>query len=255
MWTENKELKEMSEIVFDLFFPRRCPICDDIVPSFAYSKGKIVRGGLIHRECAQKPRLVKGATCMKCGKPLIKTEEDEEYCLDCKKHGHYFDRGFSLFEYRSISGSIYRFKYEGRREYSDYYADITAKRLGKRLKNLGIEAIIPVPMYDRKRSDRGYNQAEVYSEKLSERLGIPTCPDVIKRVKSTVPMKGLDARARRNNLKKAFNIVRNDVKFKCILIIDDIYTTGSTVDEIAHEFRMTGVDRIYVLTLAIGQTT
>ena len=78
---------------------------------------------------------------------------------------------------------------------------------------------------------------------------------MIVRVRETAPMKGLDARTRRNNLKKAFNIVRNDVKFRCILIIDDIYTTGSTVDEIAHEFRMTGTDRIYVLTLAIGQTT
>ena len=110
-------------------------------------------------------------------------------------------------------------------------------------------------MYEKKKNDRGYNQAEVYAERLSKRFGIPTYVNVIKRVKNTVPMKGLDAGARRNNLKKAFNIVRNDVKFKCILIIDDIYTTGSTVDEIAHEFCMTGTDRIYVLTLAIGQTT
>jgi len=68
-------------------------------------------------------------------------------------------------------------------------------------------------------------------------------------------MKELDARGRRNNLKKAFIIAKNDVKFKCVLIIDDIYTTGSTIDEIAHEFQMAGVDRIYFLTLAIGQTT
>ena len=68
-------------------------------------------------------------------------------------------------------------------------------------------------------------------------------------------MKQLDVRGRRNNLKKAFNITRNDVKFKCILIIDDIYTTGSTIDEIAHEFRVAGVKKIYFLSLAIGQTT
>ena len=68
-------------------------------------------------------------------------------------------------------------------------------------------------------------------------------------------MKELDARGRRNNLKKAFNITRNDVKFKCILIIDDIYTTGSTIDEIAHEFLMAGVEKVYFLTLSIGQTT
>ncbi|MCR4756233.1 MAG: ComF family protein, partial [Butyrivibrio sp.] len=65
----------------------------------------------------------------------------------------------------------------------------------------------------------------------------------------------LDALGRRNNLKKAFIIAKNDVKFKCVLIIDDIYTTGSTIDEIAHEFQMAGVDQVYFLTLAIGQTT
>ena len=68
-------------------------------------------------------------------------------------------------------------------------------------------------------------------------------------------MKELDKRGRRNNLKRAFNITRNDVKFKSILIVDDIYTTGSTIDAIAQEFQRTGVERIYFLTLAIGQTT
>ena len=97
--------------------------------------------------------------------------------------------------------------------------------------------------------------AEVFAKKLSKELEIPMYPDVIVRNRSTLPMKQLDVRGRRNNLKKAFNIARNDVKFKCILIIDDIYTTGSTIDEIAHEFRMAGVQKIYCLTLAIGQTT
>jgi predicted amidophosphoribosyltransferase len=78
---------------------------------------------------------------------------------------------------------------------------------------------------------------------------------IIRRVKDTVPMKELDALRRRNNLKKAFIIPQNEVKYKCVLIIDDIYTTGSTIDEIAHEFRVAGVQRIYFLTLAIGQTT
>lgn len=255
MLIDKKELKETRDIVFDFLFPRRCPVCDGIVPSFTWSKGEIVRGGLVHEGCHKRLRFIKGPTCMKCGKPLMEYEKDEEYCRDCNKHRHYFDRGYSVLEYRSISGSIYRFKYEGRREYAEFYSEITVRKLGKRLRKLGIEALIPVPTYKKKQRDRGYNQAEVYAERLSEKLAIPVAKDVIVRVRETAPMKGLDARTRRNNLKKAFNIVRNDVKFRCILIIDDIYTTGSTVDEIAHEFRMTGTDRIYVLTLAIGQTT
>ena len=110
-------------------------------------------------------------------------------------------------------------------------------------------------MYEDKEIKRGYNQADVLAKALSHELGIPCYSDVIKRVRDTQPMKELDVRGRRNNLKKAFNIAQNDVKFKCTLIIDDIYTTGSTIDEIAHEFRIAGVRKVYCLTLAIGQTT
>ena len=92
-------------------------------------------------------------------------------------------------------------------------------------------------------------------EEILSELGIPVCEELVTRARNTAPMKELDARGRRNNLKKAFIIAKNDVKFKCVLIIDDIYTTGSTIDEIAHEFRMAGVEKIYCLTLAIGQTT
>ena len=110
-------------------------------------------------------------------------------------------------------------------------------------------------MYRRKAAERGYNQAEVYARKVSEILDIPMCADLIQRSRNTLPMKNLDVRGRRNNLKKAFNIQRNDVKFKCILIIDDIYTTGSTIDEIARLLRLAGAEKVYFLTLAIGQTT
>ncbi len=238
---------QVIESFLNLIYPRHCPVCDNVLK---YSECK----ELIHEECKEKIKYVSGPVCMKCGKPL-KKDETSEYCGDCMNTKHRFKRGFSVFNYRSIAGSIYKFKYLGRQEYADFYAKETEKRLGKKLKSLGIDAIIPVPMYEEKEYKRGYNQAGVYAKKLSKRIKIPVFDDVIVRTKQTRPMKELDVRGRRNNLKKAFNIIRNDVKFKCILIIDDIYTTGSTIDEIAHEFQMAGVKEIYFLTLAIGQTT
>ena len=237
----------------DFLYPRRCPVCDGVVPAFEIRDGRIRRAGLIHRSCRRKIEYVRGATCAKCGKPL--SDDTLEYCADCSRTRHNFDRGYSVFAYRSISGSIYRFKYMGRREYADFYGRETARLLGRKLKALGIDAIVPVPMYSKKEKTRGYNQAAVYARAVSGELGIPVCEGLVRRVRDTAPMKELDARGRRNNLKKAFIIAENDVKFKCVLIIDDIYTTGSTIDEIAHEFRVAGVDRIYCLTLAIGQTT
>lgn len=225
-------------------YPRHCPICDELVKN----------GELVHSECQKKVRLISGSKCMKCGKQLG-MGNDSEYCSDCVRIKHRFERNFGVFQYRSISGSIYKFKYMGRQEYADYYARVTAKKLSKKIKQLGVEAIIPVPMYSGKKKQRGYNQAEVYAKKLARELRIEYRDDIIVRARPTLPMKELDARGRRINLKKAFNIVRNDVKFKCILIIDDIYTTGSTIDEIAHEFQMAGVENVYSLTLAIGQTT
>ncbi|MCR5670042.1 MAG: ComF family protein [Butyrivibrio sp.] len=245
--------KEIGKAL-DLIYPGRCPVCDGILPVFEIKNGSLGPGGRIHKECKKKIRYVGDNTCMKCGKPLLQ-EDDKEYCDDCRKRKHVFDRGFSVFEYRSISGSIYRFKYQKRQEYAQFYADASLKKLGKVLSHLGIDVIVPVPMYPKKEWQRGYNQASVYGKALSERLSIPFADDLVRRTRNTVPMKSLDVSGRRNNLKKAFNIIRNDVKFKCILIIDDIYTTGSTIDAIAHEFRMAGAEKVYFLTLAIGQTT
>ena len=245
----------MSSFI-DILYPRRCPVCDGIVaPLSLDGAGKIVTGKLIHESCAKKVKYIKGSTCVKCGKKLTGAYADMEYCADCRKHEHIYDRGFAIFDYRSIAGSIYRFKYAGRQEYASFYADRVRRMYGKKLKKLGIEAIIPVPMYREKEKQRGYNQALVFAKEVSRQCQIPIYKDLIIRRKNTRPMKELDVRGRRNNLKKAFNIVRNDVEFKCILIIDDIYTTGSTIDEIAHEFRIAGVERIYFLSLAIGQTT
>ena len=246
---------DFIDIAITMVYPRHCPVCDKVLKSVEFRDGRLVTGRLIHDDCNRKVRRIRGNTCAKCGKLLESSEKDREYCTDCIKMHHVFDRGFSIFEYRSISGSIYRFKYMGRQEYAAFYAKEAGRLLGTRLAKLGIDAIIPVPMYRDKENSRGYNQAEVLAKNLSKELDIPLYSDVIIRNRNTLPMKQLDVRGRRNNLKKAFNIARNDVKFKCILIIDDIYTTGSTIDEIAHEFRIVGVTKIYFLSLAIGQTT
>ena len=236
------QTEDILEGVISILYPRRCPVCDDIVKR---------KEGLIH-DCCKK--LIKPAgkiICLKCGKPIADSEK--EYCPDCSKTRHYFDRGFGVFRYRCVSGSIYRFKYSGRREYADFYAEAAMESIGRSMRGMHADAIIPVPMYPGKQRRRGYNQAEVFAKALGKRLMVPVRGDVVTRVRDTVPMKLLDSSERRTNLKKAFNIAENDVKFKCIILIDDIYTTGSTMDELAREFRRHGVERIFFVTLAIGQ--
>lgn len=225
----------------DLLFPRRCPVCDrPVKPAGAY----------ICTACAEKLRYVAQPACMKCGKAL--RDAQQEYCYDCAHKKHEYVRGVSLYQYGSIRSTVYRFKYGGRREYAEFLGKEMAERLGKQIREWKPDALIPVPLHPDRMRKRGYNQARLLAEEAGKRLGIPVKSDWIRRVKNTAPQKLLDGRERQNNLKKAFNIVQNDVKLNTIVIIDDIYTTGSTVDEMAKECRRHGVSRVYFAALSIG---
>lgn len=228
-------------ILADLIYPRRCPVCDRVVSPF---------GSLVCETCKEAFEYVKEPYCMKCGKKLA--DAQTEYCGDCVRRRHLFDRGRALCSYRSISDSIYRFKYKGRREYAAYYAACMERGLGNWIRRCRPDALIPVPIHASKRRVRGYNQAEALAKELGSRMGIPVEADLVRRVRKTVPMKELSLDERQNNLKRAFKICRNDVKLNTIIIIDDIYTTGSTIDAMSYELRRAGVKRIYFVTLAIG---
>lgn len=226
----------------ELLYPRRCPVCDRAVSPF---------GSLICKACENKFVYIDEPYCMKCGKKL--QQEEQEYCSDCTRHGHLFDGGRALYEYQSVADSIYRFKYKGRQEYAAYYAGSMAKKLGGWLAGCHPDALVPVPIHSGKRRVRGYNQAEVLARRLSKLTGIPIETDLIQRVRKTAPMKDLSAAERQNNLKRAFKICRNDVKLNTIVIIDDIYTTGSTIDAMSYELREAGIKHIYFMTLSIGR--
>ena len=114
------------------------------------------------------------------------------------------------------------------------------------------DALIPVLLHTSRLKKRGYNQAGLLARKVGQMLNIPVYENWIVREKNTKPLKLLDGRERQNNLKKAFKIVQNEVKLKTIIIIDDIYTTGSTVDEISVLCRENGVKKIYFAALSVG---
>lgn len=166
---------------------------------------------------------------------------------------HLFDSGRAVFAYKGMADSIYRFKYKGRQEYAAYYAECMAYKLGSWIAGCRPDALMPVPVHDAKRRVRGYNQAEVLARELGRLMNIPVETKLVKRVRKTMPMKDLSVMERQNNLKRAFKICRNDVKLSTIIIIDDIYTTGSTIDAISYVLRRAGVGKIYFAALAIGK--
>lgn len=236
-----KKKNKVKELLFDLLFPKRCPICDEII---GFGKGYICKS------CRESIHFIGKDFCMKCGKPL---EGEEEYCFDCKSRRHSYHRGAAVFEYHSIAPAIYRFKYGGRQEYAEFFGRCMAERLGEQIKQWNPQALVPVPIHRSRRRIRGYNQAELLAEVLSRQIEIPVKKNLIIRIKKTVPQKALNDRERQNNLKKAFKILKNDVKLNTIVIIDDIYTTGNTIDSMADVLREAGIEKIYYAALAIGK--
>lgn len=231
----------MEEIV-SLLFPRRCPVCDEVLLAEKY----------ICETCWKKIKFIKEPVCKKCGKTI--EQERQEYCSDCARKKHFFIQGKAVFEYqKEMKISMYHFKYSNKREYADFYAREAVRLHGSWIKKNRIEAIVPVPMYQQKKRQRGYNQAEVFADRLGELLKLPVERHLVKRVRNTRPQKELNDIQRKENLKKAFKIVPNIVEYRQILLVDDIFTTGSTMDAIAEVLLDAGVKDIYFICICIGR--
>lgn len=239
-------IQKLGTLVTDVFFPRRCPVCDEILePENAKAR--------IHPECQTKLYPVMGAVCMQCGRPL--ESQTGEYCYDCSRRPHKaICQGKSIFLYQgAVKKTMYRFKYSNKREYAEFFAEQAVAKYGPWMKEKQIEVIVPVPMYEKKRRVRGYNQAETFARALSKRTGIPVDTGLVLRVKNTKPQKELNDVERKNNLKNAFQIKENIVQYSHILVVDDIYTTGSTAEAVAEKLRKAQADHIYFMSICIGK--
>lgn len=208
-------------------------------------------GKIICDTCEPLLKKVPEPYCLRCGKPLKSAEKP--LCEDCRITTHDFDECRSVFIYDDIMRkSIYRFKYDGRKEYAVYFGSRMASELGDKIKKINADALIPVPMYKGKEKKRGFNQAALLARELSYHLDIPIYENIIIREKPTKVMRSLGARERENNLKKAFKIVPNSVKLCDVIIVDDIYTTGSTADAVAGKLKEAGVKKVFVASLSTG---
>lgn len=233
---------EIRERVVDLLFPRRCVVCDEITDRM---------GRDVCIKCRNKILYIKEPCCMKCGKQLRNREQ--EYCGDCEKNRHLYLQGTALYDYGSMADSIFRFKYGGRAEYAGFYGKELYERKREWLSAIQPDALVPVPIHAARKRKRGYNQAELVARHLSRVSKIPVNNSLIGRSKQTAPLKDLSHIERQNNLKRAFKIRQNDVKLSTIVIIDDIYTTGSTIDAMSEVLHQAGILNVYFMTLTVGR--
>lgn len=189
---------------------------------------------------------------MRCGKTV--SSEDEEYCNDCRTILKSYERGYPVFVYQDpLKKALYDFKYHNQREYAVFFAKCMYFCYKKEWERLGIDGIVPVPVHRRKKRTRGYNQAYLLAKELSKCLNVQCHASYLVRTSYTNPQKELNDKERVNNLKNAFKIGQNRIKLKRVLLVDDIYTSGATVDCCTKVLKSAGVEKVWYTSVAIGQ--
>ena len=187
---------------------------------------------------------------MVCGKEV--DSEERELCLDCEKHSRNFERGFPVFNYvEPVKASVLAIKYHNKKEYCDFYGAQMAEKVRPYVRRYGIDAVTCVPLHRRKQRQRGYNQAAVLAKVVADELGLPFCEDMLVRRKYTTPQKKLDNLERANNIKTSMDIGRVYPEYRNILLVDDIYTTGVTIDVCAGLLKK--ARHVYYSSVCVGK--
>ena len=207
---------------------------------------------MICKECEESLTEITEPSCIKCGKQL--DSEEKLYCADCKSSERAFVENRAVYLYKGeIKNAMYDLKYANRRENAEFFAEAILKKYGGYIKGLGIDVIVPIPLHKKRYKKRGYNQTELIASYIGKKLEIPVNTELLSRNVSTTAQKFLDNVERKNNVKSAFKVYENDVKYDRILLIDDIYTTGATLHYAAKELLKNGNGAVYTMTVCIGR--
>ncbi len=242
------KFEQIPHILMEALYPRHCPVCGEIV---------MPKGRLICPSCLIRLSPVKSPTCQKCGKEV---QNDEiEYCQDCIKHRRSFSKGMALFNYTGEAArSMAAIKYKNKREYLDFYAEVAVSKLTQyeSVRSWHFDALVPVPVHPARKRKRGFNQAEELAVRIGVKLMVPVYSEFLYRVRNTDPLKEMNPDERLRNLQKAFQAdedIIGETGVKSVLLVDDIYTTGSTAEACTRALLRAGIEKVYFFSVCIGQ--
>ena len=197
-------------------------------------------------ECLSSLPFLNGKVCKKCGEPI---KSQARYCMRCKNHvDRGFDKARATFLYDGkIKDAIINLKYFGNKYYAEYLSSFLFDLYLK--ENYQADVVIPAPMSKKGFKARGFNQAELLCDAFVKN-GIEVNSTCVQKVLETENQVKLDFKERQTNLIGAFKVVdKNAVRNKNVLIVDDIFTTGATVSEIAGVLKKAGAKNVDVFTL------
>ena len=168
-----------------------------------------------------------------------------------------FVRNFAVWQYdKRMKRSIADFKYHGRKEYGAFYIQHMKQCFGTQLLRNGVTTLVPVPISRKRRRYRGFNQAELLAEGLAKELGLSTAK-LVKRVRTTRPQSGLSPKERKKNLTESLawddaEAGRFSEMPKTVALVDDIFTTGATMEACTEVLRAHGIISVYGICVCIG---
>ncbi len=199
-------------------------------------------------------KLAKNSCCCSvCATPLSSSSDSLLLiCGKCQKHKPYFDKAYSPFLYKQeMVKLVHQFKYQGKLYIGKTLAKLFLQKYLLAYKNSSRPGlIIPVPLHIKRLKHRGFNQSKELALYLSKKLEIPVNTHLVKRIKLTHTQRGLTLDQRKANLKNAFSKTSVSVQQKHIVLVDDVMTTGNTVNEVAKVLKRSGIERVDVWTIA-----
>jgi ComF family protein len=216
----------------DLLFPPRCGGCQ-------------TAGSLWCAACRAAAQPIEPPWCEKCGEPFV----TDRLCANCRNHPLVIEkiRSVALFD-GVLRQAIHRFKYERLSGLAEPFGNMLADYW--QASQLSADWLIPVPLHPSRERDRGYNQSELLARHLARRVDVPVSGKGLRRTRATAVQMTLNAAERRQNVAGAFECVEVRVRGARVVIIDDVGTTGATLDACAQAVLKAGAVSVMGLTLA-----
>jgi len=231
--------------VLNAVLPVECASCgralaDDPVPFFC-------------QPCWESIHPLSGPSCPRCGRPFASTVallySPHHLCGACRLRRPAYTQAWSLYPYEPpLQDAIRLFKYHGKVALADALGSLMSAAVPHPLE---VDLLMPVPLHPSRLKEREFNQSLLLADHLNRRLRLPLSYGNLIRVRRTEPQTALTRKARLKNLRRAFVVLRpQEVAGKKILLVDDVATTGTTVNECAKALRKAGAADVYVGTLA-----
>ena len=237
-----QEIKNFFNNIIESLFPSNitCFLCGDEV-----NESKFVLCNSCEKEISFPNKI-----CLKCGTPLHSLAN---YCLTCKNNKRYFSFARSSLIYDGkVAAAIKKFKYENKKYMAKYFANFMAQTFNSFKNEIEkVDYLIPVPLFYDKEKERGYNQSKLLADELSKIIEIPVINKNLIRIKDTKTQTKLSYKERQENLNLAFKVSNwREIKNKVILLIDDVLTTGSTLNHCAEVLVKAFEKNFYALKIA-----